>query len=174
MFGGASSSAADAPPLAPEPTPPNVNVAAADAAASDPVGTTANSPPSEERPDISLTEEDDLSIQSKTESVMREYARGILTRLRDELHKDFNESAATPWLLNTLKKNGWWLRAEHARSVMEGLKASSDPNTWANPFYMNDIYVWAPDVRWPDEQVAHAHAAHTCTYSPTIASTILQ
>ena len=106
--------------------------------------------------DVSVTEEDQLEGDDDTgvESTMREYARDILKRLRLELKDDFDDKKdGSRWLLKELKANGWWIYAKHARSMMEQLSASSDPTKWADPFYYRDIFVFIPDVRWPDEQM---------------------
>ena len=103
----------------------------------------------EVRPDdVGVTEEEE-HLNPRAESVMREYARGILVRLRTELHHSASANDNS-WLLDKLRANGWWLRAEHARSVMEKLPTNSNSKTWPDAFYMKDIYFWAPDVRWPD------------------------
>ena len=112
--------------------------------------------------DVSVTEEDELEgddddddegTSSKVESPMTEYARGILKRLRLELKDGFDDKNDSRWLLKELKANGWWIYAAHARSTMEQLSASSDPTKWPDPFYYRDIFVFLPDVRWPDEQI---------------------
>ena len=103
----------------------------------------------EVRPDDVRVTEEEEHLNPRAESVMREYARGILVRLRTELHHSASANDNS-WLLDKLRANGWWLRAEHARSVMEKLPANSNSKTWPDAFYMKDIYFWAPDVRWPD------------------------
>ena len=79
-------------------------------------------------------------------SVMKQHARKIIERLRLELSK--TGPAVDQWLLRKLRGNGWWLRASCARDVLAGMPASSDPESWPEPFYMRDIYVHLPHVRW--------------------------
>jgi hypothetical protein len=76
---------------------------------------------------------------------MKVFARKILVRLRTELS---DRNATDNWLLRKINENGGWLRAADARDVMMRLPASSDPAGWGDPFYIRDIFVWLPDVRW--------------------------
>ena len=51
-------------------------------------------------------------------------------------------------MLHKLEDNGWLLRAKDGQDCMDKLPASSDPAGWLDPFYIRDIFVWLPDVRW--------------------------
>ena len=90
-------------------------------------------------------EERALDSTEHEDSVMQRYARKILERLRTELSKG---SATDDWLLRKLRENGWWLRTADARDQLLKLSASSDPAGWLDPFYLRDIFVWLPDIRW--------------------------
>lgn len=80
------------------------------------------------------------------DSVMKVYSRKILERLRKELSS--TGPATDNWLLRKLRENGWRLRAADARDTMMQLGADSDPAGWEQPFYIRDIFIWLPDVRW--------------------------
>ena len=92
-----------------------------------------------------------LDATEGTDSVMKMYARHVHERLRAELSS--NGSATDNWLVQKLKDNGWWLRAADARDVMLRLSANSNPVDWATPFYIRDIFVWLPDVRWGETPI---------------------
>ena len=77
---------------------------------------------------------------------MKVYSRKILERLRKELSS--TGPATDNWLLRKLRENGWRLWAADARDTIMQLGADNDPAGWEQPFYIWDIFIWLPDVRW--------------------------
>ena len=127
----------------------------ASAPARESVAQPAPRPRAEVRPaDASVTEEAELVCgNGNDDSHMKQYAKGILSRLKVELSEKFDAAKDTRWLLKKLGDNGWWLRAPHARSVMEKMKLTPEnAKKLSDPFYIRDIFVYMPDVRWPEEK----------------------
>ena len=80
------------------------------------------------------------------------FARQILEQLRAELSASANAFDRKP-VLSQLQSNGWWIRAADARDVMSKLSPASAPASWVDPFYLRDIHVHMPDVRWGEKPV---------------------
>lgn len=78
-------------------------------------------------PDIDVTEldGDDDDLESATvdeKSLMVRYLTLVQKRLRKELNKMTPLPASeSPWLLQLLRSNSWWLRAEKAKFVLSKL-----------------------------------------------------
>lgn len=87
-----------------------------------------------------------LDAADPSGSMMSKYATKLMERLRQELS---SMGASTDnWLLQRLKANGWWLKGADAHDIMMKHAADSDPACWPEPYYLRDIFVWLPDVRW--------------------------
>jgi hypothetical protein len=65
-----------------------------------------------------IGEEEDYN--STDGGVQQDYIKAVQIRLRDEVSK--NNQITDLWLLNHLKKNGWWIRKEHAGWISKRLK----------------------------------------------------
>jgi hypothetical protein len=141
-------SAVDADPEDPEPGAGSEDERPADAEGGD--GALPRRPHARQGDDVQceeIEEEDDaLDGLDSPESCMKIYSRAILERLRVELS---TRSATDNWLLRKLKDGAWWLRAKDASDAMAQL--GGDPARWPEPFYLRDIYVHLPEVRWDEK-----------------------
>ena len=113
-------------------------VAAAQGAAP---GASSASDPSQ---DISASLDDD-DHRIPQDSVMGQYLKAVFMRLKYEVSTKFVGLEENKWLLDMLKDDDWWLRANFAHRVCKRLKLQY---TEENKFYFRDIKVWLPDQQW--------------------------
>ena len=80
--------------------------------------------------------------QKVPSGVHQRYVWAVHERIKTELSRNFN-GLETPWLLNHLKENDWWIRREHALRIV--IKLSLPKEHLA---YYQSLYIWIPDKRW--------------------------
>jgi hypothetical protein len=86
---------------------------------------------------------DECGVNSDGGGIQQEYVEAVQKRVRDEVSK--NNRNTDLWMLNHLRKNGWWIRKEHAPWIVKklGLKMSYLA-------YYRDVHAWLPDICWTD------------------------
>lgn len=87
---------------------------------------------------------DDCS-DDKLPGIQQAYVEAIQKRLQSEVSKD-DKNSKNLWLLEHLRGNNWWIRRCHAKWVVKRLGIKRDYLA-----YYRDVYVWLPDVMWPDK-----------------------
>ena len=119
----AESSTAAVPPLPPQPAQSHSSASPPPRPAPPPPPPPRPAPPpppppprAEVRPaDVTFTSHEEQLDADSNGSVMTQYTRSIMIRLRTETSKEFSaERDGAKWLLPKLEENGWWLRAKHA------------------------------------------------------------
>ena len=75
----------------------------------------------------------------------KEFFEAVKARLVEEYSGKTLDALASPWLLNHLKGNEWWIRACHAPEIAKKLGVEF---TELEALYFRDLYYWEPTKRY--------------------------
>ena len=99
--------------------------------------------------DEAAKKESDDSLDGKQPGIQQTYVEAVQKRVQTEVSKDFK---GIKWLVPHLEKNEWWIRKDKSHTIIRMLNARDDDLNLkrGHQAYYRDIFVWLPDIRWPD------------------------